>query len=106
MLMRLQCVGVGTHPDGVGVCEARLTGAVACQSHYLRLTKAPARCTTELPLSCLTAGATPCLQGLPTIRAYGVGERFRTAFLSDLTANGSWWFCFLVGGGSGQGGAG
>ena len=36
------------------------------------------------------------LQGLPTIRAYGAGARFRAAFLTDLSDNGAWWFCFIT----------
>lgn len=29
-------------------------------------------------------------QGLPTIRAYRAGARFRSAFLFDLSDNGAW----------------
>lgn len=29
-------------------------------------------------------------QGLPTIRAYGAGARFRASFLWDLSENGAW----------------
>ncbi|KAL4424666.1 hypothetical protein ABPG77_004473 [Micractinium sp. CCAP 211/92] len=36
------------------------------------------------------------LKGLPTIRAYGAGARFRSSFLWDLSENGAWWFCFLT----------
>ena len=35
------------------------------------------------------------MQGLPTIRAYGAGERFRATFLAELDANGCWWFAFM-----------
>ncbi len=34
-------------------------------------------------------------QGLPTIRAYGAGPRFRAAFVAALNANGAWWFAFI-----------
>ena len=37
-----------------------------------------------------------CLQGLPVIRAFNAGHRFRAAFLSDLTDNGAWWFTFIT----------
>lgn len=30
------------------------------------------------------------MQGLPTIRAYGAGARFRSSFLWDLSENGAW----------------
>jgi hypothetical protein len=36
------------------------------------------------------------VQGLPTIRAYGAGPRFRAAFLEQLSENGAWGFCFLT----------
>ncbi|KAL4420399.1 hypothetical protein ABPG75_010055 [Micractinium tetrahymenae] len=36
------------------------------------------------------------LKGLPTIRAYGAGPRFRASFLWDLSENGAWWFCFMT----------
>ena len=46
----------------------------------------------------------PCApQGLPTIRAFGAGPRFRSAFLQELSDNGAWWFCFLTTGGCGRG---
>jgi len=35
------------------------------------------------------------LQGLPTIRAYAAGERFRAAFLAELDGNGAWWFAYI-----------
>ncbi|BDA43779.1 probable cystic fibrosis transmembrane conductance regulator [Coccomyxa sp. Obi] len=38
-------------------------------------------------------GAT--LKGLPTIRAYGAGERFKESFIGELDANGAWWFAFI-----------
>lgn len=41
------------------------------------------------------ASLSAALRGLPTIRAYGAGARFRGAFLTALTRNGAWWFCFL-----------
>jgi hypothetical protein len=46
-----------------------------------------------------SAARSPRAQGLPTIRAYGAGPRFRTAFLQQLSDNGAWWFCFLTTGG-------
>ena len=48
-----------------------------------------------LPLS----AAPTAVQGLPTIRAYGAGARFRSAFLQGLSENGAWWFCFYTTGG-------
>lgn len=35
------------------------------------------------------------VQGLPTIRAYGAGERFKKSFIGELDANGAWWFAFI-----------
>jgi hypothetical protein len=36
------------------------------------------------------------MQGLPTIRAFGAGERFKQAFVGELDANGAWWFAFIA----------
>lgn len=36
------------------------------------------------------------LQGLPTIRAYGAGDRFRASFLEELDLNCSWWFGYIA----------
>jgi hypothetical protein len=43
----------------------------------------------------VVAAFSAVLRGLPVIRAYGAGARFRAAFLQALSHNGAWWFCFL-----------
>ena len=35
-------------------------------------------------------------QGLPTIRAYNAGLRFREEFIGFLDRNGAWWFAFIA----------
>ena len=65
----------------------------------------PALPSPPAEMSCACPPACPCglhpntVQGLPTIRAYGAGGRFRSAFLQDLSENGAWWFCFYTTGG-------
>lgn len=56
-------------------------------------------CAQYFRLSRLTPTTSPTPaagQGLPTIRAYAAGPRFRALFLADLSRSGSWWFCFLT----------
>ncbi|PRW21108.1 multidrug resistance-associated 1 isoform X3 [Chlorella sorokiniana] len=63
--------------------------------HYVQTSREVKRweATTRSPVF---ASFSAVLKGLPTIRAYGAGARFRSAFLWDLSDNGSWWFCFLT----------
>jgi ABC-type multidrug transport system fused ATPase/permease subunit len=44
----------------------------------------------------LFAAFSATLKGLTTIRAYAAEQRFRADFLSLLTHNGAWWFCWLT----------
>ncbi|EFN52562.1 hypothetical protein CHLNCDRAFT_138549 [Chlorella variabilis] len=65
------------------------------RARYLRTSREIKRweATSRSPVF---ASFSAILKGLPTIRAFGAGPRFRSAFLQELSDNGAWWFCFLT----------